>query len=50
MGRLKSAPYGFRCPYENGCPHLQGLSANWLFKHYSESGGEENNYWKLRGK
>lgn len=49
MGRLKSAPYGFRCPYENGCPHLQGLSANWLLKRYWESGGEENNYWKLRG-
>lgn len=49
MSRLKSAPYGFRCPYESGCPHLQGLSAKWLFKHYLDSGGEENNYWKLRG-
>lgn len=49
MGRLKSAPYGFRCPYENGCPHLQGLSANWLLKHYWQSAGEENKYWKLRG-
>jgi transposase len=28
---------------------LQGLSANWLFKHYSQSAGTEEEYWKLRG-
>ena len=48
MGRLKSAPYGFRCPYQNGCLHMQGLSANWLFKHYSQSAATEENYWKQR--
>ena len=48
MGRLKTAPYGFRCPYENGCPHMQGLSANWLFKHYSQSAGTEEKYWQQR--
>jgi hypothetical protein len=29
MGRYKEAPFGFVCPYQNACPHLDGISATW---------------------
>lgn len=28
MGRYKEAPWGFKCPYQNACPHL-GMSTTW---------------------
>lgn len=29
MGRYKQAPFGYQCPYEHCCPHLDGISATW---------------------
>jgi hypothetical protein len=29
MGRYKEAPFGYQCPYQHRCPHLDGISATW---------------------
>ncbi len=34
----KRPPYDFICPYRNYCPHLEGLSAGWVWKQYLKSG------------
>jgi len=38
MPRPEYPPYGFSCPYTNNCPHLNGLSAKWVFDEYQRAG------------
>jgi hypothetical protein len=44
MPEFKDLPDDFRCPYRHGCPYLEGLSTNWVFHGYQETGGIECQY------
>jgi transposase len=48
MGRLKTAPDGFVCPYRDNCPHLEGLSAFWMFEERQRSKFREHEHWQIR--
>ena len=48
MGRTKRAPDGFVCPYRDNCPHLEGLSAFWMFKEYQCARLREHEHWQIR--
>ena len=30
-------PYGFKCPYTDNCPHLEGLSTTWVLEGYDRA-------------
>ena len=40
MPRKIQAPPGFQCPYQDGCPHLEGLSTQWVWTSYQEHPAE----------
>jgi transposase len=44
----QQAPWGFECPYKHNCPHLQGLSTQWVWEEYQRSGNEHREHWKVR--
>lgn len=48
MPRHKEPPWGFVCPYEHHCPHLQGLSTQWVFSEYQRSHIQEHAHWLSR--
>jgi len=48
MPRHKEPPWGFTCPYEHRCPHLQGLSTQWVFSEYQRSHIREHAHWLSR--
>ena len=50
MPRHKEAPWGFKCPYEHHCPHLQGLSTYWMFNEYQRAHTREHEQWLSREK
>lgn len=47
MGRSKS-PADYCCPYQDNCPHLEGLSANWLFRQHMRFNFKENDHYQIR--
>ena len=42
------APANYDCPFRHGCPHLQGLSTQWVFDEYQNSAFEHLDHWKAR--
>ena len=48
LTRRKQAPWDFECPYKHCCPHLQGLSAQWVWEEYQRSRWEHLEHWKVR--
>jgi transposase len=50
MGRWKTPPDGFVCPYRDNCPHLEGLSAFWMFHDRDRSRAREHEHWLVREK
>lgn len=42
------APWDFQCPYKHCCPHLQGLSTQWVFEEYQRSHDQHLEHWKVR--
>ena len=48
MPRHKEPPWGFTCPYEHHCPHLEGLSTQWVFSEYQRSHAREHAHWLSR--
>jgi transposase len=44
----KRAPWDFKCPYKQNCPHLEGLSTQWVFNEYQNSHEEHLEHWKAR--
>ena len=36
MGRKPEVPDGYECPHREACPHLQGLSAEWMWLRHQE--------------
>ena len=48
MPRHKEAPWGFKCPYQHRCPHLQGLSTCWMFNEYQRMHTREHEHWLSR--
>lgn len=45
---LQPAPANFQCPYQLCCPHLQGLSTEFVFAEYQNSSWEHLEHWKAR--
>ena len=41
-------PWDYQCPYRHNCPHLQGLSTQWVFEEYQRSYDEHLDHWKIR--
>ncbi|MBW2539027.1 MAG: transposase [Deltaproteobacteria bacterium] len=46
--RPQQAPWDFKCPYKACCPHLEGLSTQWVFEEYQRSHDEYLEHWKVR--
>ena len=46
--RYQQAPFDFECPYTHNCPHLEGLSAQWVWEEYQRSYDEHLEHWKVR--
>ena len=44
MPQFKDLPPDFYCPYQNGCPYLEGLSTSWVFQAYQKTAGLECDY------
>jgi len=44
----QKAPWNFDCSYRHCCPHLQGLSTQWVFEEYQRSSNEHFEHWKVR--
>jgi hypothetical protein len=44
MPRSPQPPPDFVCPYRHACPCLEGLSTQWVWGRYQESGGLECDY------
>lgn len=44
MPRFADLPADFCCPYRDGCPYLEGLSARWVFGQYQKDVGDECQY------
>jgi transposase len=49
MGRGKEPPDGFVCPYQDRCPHLDGLSAFGVFQARQRAVNREHEHWRIRG-
>ena len=48
MPTFPDLDYDFVCPYRNGCPYLEGLSTQWVFREFQQSGSLVNEYeWQL---
>jgi hypothetical protein len=45
---LPEAPANYQCPYQRCCPHLQGLSTEFVFAEYQNSRFEHLDHWKAR--
>ena len=41
-------PWHYQCPYRHNCPHLQGLSTQWVWEEYQCSHDEHLEHWKIR--
>lgn len=44
----QQAPWDFQCPYKHHCPHLEGLSTQWVFEEYQRCHDEHLEHWKIR--
>lgn len=44
MARPPAPPEDFVCPYRHGCPYLEGLSAEWVWRGYQERCDLESQY------
>ena len=42
------APFDYDCPYQHCCPHLQGLSTQWVFEEYQCWHDEHLQHWRAR--
>jgi hypothetical protein len=45
---LQQPPANYQCPYHNCCPHLQGLSSEFVFTEYQNAHEECLDHWKAR--
>ena len=36
MGKTLQAPWGYQCPYRQACPHLEGMSTEWMWRRHQE--------------
>jgi transposase len=45
---LQQPPANYQCPYHKCCPHLQGLSSEFVFTEYQNAHEEYLDHWKAR--
>ncbi|NIP26924.1 MAG: IS66 family transposase [Phycisphaerae bacterium] len=48
LQHYKPAASDFQCPYKHNCPHLEHLSAQWVWEEYQHSSDEHLEHWKVR--
>lgn len=48
MRGQQQAPWDYECPYRHHCPHLDGLSTQWVGDEYQRSHEEHCDHWKVR--
>jgi transposase len=36
MGKKPQAPWGYQCPWQDACPHLEGMSTHWMWARHQE--------------
>jgi hypothetical protein len=41
-------PWDYQCLYKHCCPHLDGLSTQWVWEEYHQSSDEHLEHWKIR--
>ena len=46
--RGQQAPWDYECPYRHCCPHLDGLSTQWVGEVYQQSCEEHCEHWEIR--
>lgn len=46
--RHEHPAWDYQCPYRHNCPHLQGLSTQWVWEEYQRSHDEHLEHWKVR--
>ncbi len=46
--RYQKAAWDFECKYRHCCPHLQGLSTQWVFDEYRRSHNRHLEHWRIR--
>jgi hypothetical protein len=46
--RGQQAPWDFACSYRHRCPHLDGLSTQWVGEEYQRSHDEHCDHWRVR--
>jgi hypothetical protein len=46
--RHEHPAWDYQCPYRHNCPHLQGLSTQWVWEEYQRSHDEHLEHWKIR--
>ena len=44
----QQAPWNYQCPYRHACPHLEGLSTQWLWEEYQSAPDENMEHWRVR--
>ena len=44
----QQAPWDYKCPYKDRCPHLQWQSTQWVFEEYQRSHDEQLEHWRVR--
>ncbi|MCP4372864.1 MAG: hypothetical protein GY797_32885, partial [Deltaproteobacteria bacterium] len=45
---MQRAPWNYECSYQHNCPHLEGLSTQWVFGEYQRSNDEHIEHWRVR--
>ena len=45
---MQRAPWNYECSYQHNCPHLEGLSTQWVFGEYQRSHDEHLEHWRVR--
>jgi hypothetical protein len=45
---FQQPPANYQCPYQNCCPHLEGLSTEFVFAEYQNSSVEHQEHWNAR--
>lgn len=47
MARYQQPPYNFECEYQHNCPHLEGLSTQWVWSEYLDSSIRDQEKWQI---
>ena len=46
--KRQRVPWNYECSYRHNCPHLEGLSTQWIFGEYQRAHDEHIEHWRVR--